>query len=165
MVAKVYVNPETSKVFSPATATANDVTFECDGLSNGAGRQSAQLDLGSAARSRRYAWRAFVQAQATPTVGDVLRVYLKTSDGTHPDNDDGTGDAAVSAEDKLRNLQFIGVIECDEAAANIEFVAQGEVEINARYVQIVFWNELGATLTTDVDENGLILTPVPDESQ
>lgn len=171
MANKVYVVTETTKWFVPAAAAqAEDAIFEVDGLASAAGHQSAQIDLGTAARSQLYEWRAFVQFATVPVVGEAIRIYLKTA-GTsasataHPDNDDGTGDLAVSAEDKLKNLHFIGDIIVDQAAANIEMVGSGIVEIRARAIQVVFWNGTADALTTDVDENGLALTPVPDELQ
>lgn len=162
----IYQNEGTDIVFAPATATDSDVTFEVDGLASGAGQQSAQHDFGVAARSPIFTWRAFVQFATAPVVGEIIEVYLKTDSTTsHPDNDDGTGDAAVSAEDKLKNLHFIGSIIVDEAAADVEMVGSGLVEIRDRYVQVVFWNATADALTTDVNENGFVLTPVPDEIQ
>lgn len=171
MANKNYVVTETTKWFVPAVAAqAEDAIFEVDGLGAGAGRQSAQLDLLTTARSQFYEWRAFVQFATAPVIGEAVRIYLKTAGSSssatvHPDNDDGTGDLAVSAEDKLRNLHFIGNIIVDEAAINIEMVGSGIVEIRARAIQVVFWNGTVDTLTTDVDENGFMLTPVPDELQ
>ena len=171
MANKNYVVTETSLFFVPAAAAqAEDAIFEVDGLGSAAGHQSAQFDLGTTARSQLYEWRAFVQFATAPVVGETVRIYLKTA-GTsasataHPDNDDGTGDLAVSAEDKLKNLHLIGNIIVDEAAANIEMVSSGTVEIRSRAINVVFWNATADALTTDVDENGFILTPVPDELQ
>lgn len=167
----IYRNRENTKWFVPATAAqAEDAAFEVDGLASGAGHQSAQLDLGESAVSRIYEWRAFVQFATAPVVGEVVRIYLKTAGDdsaatTHPDNDDGTSDGAVSAEDKLKNLHRIGSIIVDEASANIEMVASGTIEISARAVQVVFWNATADALTSDVDENGFMLSPVPDEVQ
>lgn len=167
----IYRNRETTKWFVPATAAqAEDAAFEVHNLASGAGRQSAQIDLGEGAVARRYEWRAFIQFIANPVVGEALRIYLKTAGSSasataHPDNDDGTGEAAVSAEDKLKNLHFIGSIIVDEAVLNIEMVASGVVEIDARAVQVVFWNSTADGLTNDVDENGFMLSPVPMEVQ
>ncbi|MHC4708281.1 MAG: hypothetical protein ACYS8I_14470 [Planctomycetota bacterium] len=167
----IYKNPETTLWFVPATAAqAEDAAFEVHNLAAGAGRQSAQHDFGVAATARRYEWRAFVQFIATPVVGEAVRIYLKTSGSSasataHPDNDDGTTEGAVSAEDKLKNLHYIGAIIVDEAAANIEMVASGTVEIDARAINVVIWNGTADGLTNDVDENGFMLTPVPDEIQ
>ena len=167
MANKIYQIEETALWFVPATAAqAEDAIFEVDALGSAAGQQSAQLDLGTTARSRWFAWRAFVQFATNPVLGETIRIYLKTSGtGGHPDNDDGTGDLAVSAEDKLRNLHLIGEIEVDQALADFEMVASGRVWIPDRYVQVVFWNGTADGLTTDVDENGFILTPIPAEIQ
>lgn len=165
----VQVNQGTALWFVPAGATqAEDAIFEIDGLATGAGRQSAQIDFGIAAREYIFAWRAFVQFATAPVVGEVVRIYLKTSnDDTidHPDNDDGTGDAAVSAEDKLKNLTQIGTIIVDEAVQDIEMVASGVVDIRAEVVQVVFWNATADALTTDENENGFLLTPIAEEIQ
>ena len=162
MANKVYTIEETAIEFK----STGGVDFTATSLASGAGRQSAQHDLGTSARSRIFAWRAFCQHVATPAVGEVVRVYLKTDDTvSHPDNDDGTSDAAVSAEDKLRNLHHIGNIVLDEAAADIEFVASGVVEINARKVQVVFWNAAATAFTATATEHGFVLTPMPDEVQ
>lgn len=167
MANKVYKIDETSTVFGDEAGDDVSFTTASSTLSSGAGRQSSQLDLGAGttARSRLFFWRAYCQAVATPTVGNALEVYLKMSDGTHADNDDGTSDAAVSAQDKLRNLERIGTVQCDEAAANIEFSAHGMVEINERYVQVVWWNALGSALTSDDTESKFVLTPSPDQVQ
>ena len=167
MPTKVLQHDETVIRFIPALATlAETNVFELSGTADGAGENSAMHDFGTGARSDRYEWRAFVQLQATtPALGKVIRVYLKTksTDG-YPDNDD-TDNGPVSAEDKLKNLRLIGSITVDEAAANIQFAASGEVSLPGRYVAVVFWNGSGAALTTDDDENGFFLTPIPMESQ
>ena len=165
----IQVNQGTALWFVPDGATqAQDAIFEVDGLGAGAGHQSAQVDFGVAAREYIFAWRAFVQFATTPVLGEIVRIYLKTSnDDTidHPDNDDGTGNAAVSAEDKLKNLKLLGSIIVDEAAADIEMVASGVVDIRAEIVQVVFWNGTADALTTDENENGFILTPIAEEIQ
>lgn len=167
----IYRNRETTLWFVPAAAAqAETEAFEVHNLASGAGRQSDYLDLGEGAVARRYEWRAFVQFATPAVVGQVVRIYLKTLGSslaatTHPDNDDGTGEGAVSAEDKLNNLHMIGTIIVDEAAQDVEMVASGTVEIDARAVMVVFWNATDDGLTNDVDENGFMLSPVPSEVQ
>ena len=167
----IYKNPETTIWFVPAAAAqAEDAAFECHNLAAAAGVQSAQHDFGVAATAGWYEWRAFVQFAATPVLGETVDIYLKSAGSSafataHPDNDDGTGASAVSASDKLRNLQLIGVLAVDQAAENIEMVASGFVFIAARAINVVFQNSTADALTNDVDENGFMLTPVPMEIQ
>lgn len=168
MANKVYLNDEASTVFG--SEAGDDVDWSTENISDGAGRQSAEADLGAAPRSRRYRVELWTQLQATPTVGETVRLYLKPNGGEgassdHPGNDDGTGDAAVSAENKLRNLHLLGALVVDEAAANIEMKLDVEVEINARHVQLVVWNDSGAAITNDAAETKARLTPLPDEVQ
>lgn len=167
----IYKNRETTLFFVPATAAqAETQAFECHNLASGAGVQSAIHDLGEGAIARLYEWRAFVQFATAPVLGETVDVYLKTAGSslastTHPDNDDGTTASAVSAEDKLKNLHYLGSIVVDQATADIEMVASGLVDISARAFQVVFWNASADALTNDVDENGIFLSPVPDEVQ
>lgn len=165
MANKVYRVSETAIVFG--SEGGDDVDWSTESIADNAGRQSALYDRGvlTTAKAGLYHYRFYAQFQATPTVGDACYLYMKTSDGAHPDNDDGAGDAAVSAENKLRNLRPLKPIIVDEAAANIEMVCSGAVEIYDRHVGFVLWNESGATITADVAETKLILTPIPDEIQ
>jgi hypothetical protein len=167
----IYQNPEATVWFVPATATqAEDAAFEVHNLASGAGRQSAQWDRGVGATSAWYEWCAFVQFTTTPVVGETVDIYLKpagtsASATAHPANDDGTSEGAVSAEDKTKNLDFVGSIVVDEAAANVEMVARGAVYLTARAYQCAFWNSAADALTNDVNENGFFMTPIPDEVQ
>lgn len=157
----VYMKQGTAIVWA---ASGGDALFTPTSLGASAGRQGAHYDLGTASRPRRYAWRAWIVPGATRVVGETVRVYLKTSDGTHPDNDDGTGDIAVSSIDKLRNVTQIGSIIIDENAA-VEMVASGEVELSHRYVAPIFWNATANALSSTAGDYGFSLTPVPDAVQ
>jgi len=165
----IYQHPATTIWFVPAAAAqAEDYAFEIHNIAAAAGRQSAHWDRGVAARPGIYEWRAFVQFATAPVVNQTVDIYLKTSGSSasataHPDNDDGTAEGAVSAANKLNNLHYLGSIVVDEAAQDIEMVASGTVYITARGVNVVFWNSTADALTNDVDENGFMLTPVPDE--
>jgi len=162
MVSKLYQVEETAITFADSGGT---VVFTPTSLATVSGRQSAQHDFGTTARAYEFAWRAYVQFATAPVVGETVDIYIKTSDGTHVDNDDGTGDAAVSSIDKLNNLHYLGSITVDEAAANIEMVKSGVVTLRQRYAQVVFWNATVDSLTSTASEHGFILTPVPSEGQ
>lgn len=158
---KVYQAAETAITW---LASGGTNAFTPTSLATNAGRQGAHHDFGTSSRARRFAWRAWLKPGATRVVGQTVEVYFKTSDGTRHDNDDGTGDIAVSASDKLRNLKLLGVIQIDENAA-VEMVASGELEIGHRYGAPIFWNSTANTLSTTAGDYGFSLTPIPDEIQ
>lgn len=144
-------------------STGGSAAFTPTSLGTVAGRQGAYYDLGTAARPRRFSWRAWLKPGATRVVGEIVEIYLLAGDGTHYDNDDGTGDIAVSARDKLRNAgPPIGTVEIDENAA-VDMGASGIVEIGARYVAPVFWNATANTLSGTTTDYGFALTPIEDE--
>lgn len=162
MANKIYLHSETSITFKSSGGTA---AFTPTSVADAAGRLSARHDLGSAARARRYEWRARTKLAAAATVGRAIEIYLCTSDGTIADGNQGTSDAAFSAADKRRNLKFLGVIEIDKNDANEVFHASGLCEIDARYLSVVWWNDSGQALSGTAGDHEFILTPVPDEVQ
>lgn len=145
-------------------ASGGTNVFTPTSLATVAGRQGAYHDLGTSARALRYAWRAFLKPGATRVVGQDIRIYLTTSDGTHYDNDDGTGDIALSSSDKLRNVAQIGTITIDENAA-VEMVASGFVEIPHRWCAPIFYNASANSLSATAADFGFDLTPMPDQIQ
>jgi hypothetical protein len=162
---EIYLLPQTAITWLASGGT-NVLTLTS--VAAGAGRQGALHDFGTAARAADFAWRAWVKFASTPVVGDVVEIYWKTSDGTSPDNDDGTGDAAVSAEDKLRNLNFLGVITVDEANASPVFAASGYLPwewVAHRYGAPVFWNRTADALSATAGDHGFSITPVPPQIQ
>lgn len=165
MANKLYKVDETTIVFG--SEVGDDVAWTTESVGTGTGWQSELHDqgVGSTARAQRWMYRFYCQAVATPTLGLGCQLYLKTSDGTHADNDDGTSDIAVTAIDKLSNLTFLKSAICDQAAANIEFVCKGRILIPERHFGVVLWNALGSDLTSDVSEIKAEFTPIPDEIQ
>ncbi len=152
--------------------SGGDLAITLKGLASGTGRQGAEKDFGVAAVETRFMWLAQVQfdTATAPVVGETIDIYLKTSpDGVNYDNDDGDGtDIAVSAEDKLKNLWFLGSIVVDEAAADVKMQASGgPIEIGAEKVQPVFWNASADNLDDDASTTDLkfTLVPVPMEVQ
>jgi hypothetical protein len=163
MVSKVYQHDETAITWK---ASGGSELLTLTSVAASAGRQGALHDFTTAARAREYAWRAYVKMATAPVVGEVIYIYWKTSDGTSPDNDDGTGDIAVSAEDKLKNLHGpIGAIIIDEASTTPVFVASGEIDVAHRYGSPVFWNATADALSATAADHGFVLTPIPLEGQ
>lgn len=162
MASKIYQAPGPAITWA---ATGGDAAITLTSLAAGAGRQGALHDFGTAARPYRFAWRAWVKTQTAPTVGAVIEIYWKTSDGVHADNSDGTADGPVSSEDKLRNLRFLGVMVMDAATTGNFFVASGVIEHHHRHGAPVFWNRNGAALSANAADHGFSLLAVPDEVQ
>ena len=163
MVNKVYQHDEAAIIWTDTTGT---LAMTLNNLAaSGNGRQGAVKDFGTAARAGWFAWRAWFKAATAPVVDEEVRVYAKTSDGTHPDNDDGTGNIVVSSADKLKNLLQVGTIVVDEAATAVEFVKSGLIWLPQRYFMPLLWNATADNFEATNNVSGFSLTPVPSEIQ
>lgn len=149
------------------TDTTGDLAMTLNNLAAGAGRQGAQKDWGalSAARPTTYHFRAVFQQETAGVVGETIELYWKSGDGTDYDNDDGTGNVAVSAENKLKNLKLLGVAQVDEAAANIDISIEGYFVDFNRYGIPVVWNRTADNLDAANDISKIVVTPIYDEVQ
>ena len=158
---KLYVVSEAALTWDSAGTTE---LLTMTSVADGAGRQGAMHDFALAtAKAGWYTWRYVTQCAATPTLNAGIRVYWKSGDGTNYDNDDGTGDIAVSAEVKLANLDHLRTIVVDEAAADKQFSAHGRILIGEEEGGPVIWNASGAAMTATAAEHIFTLTPiVPD---
>ena len=145
--------------------SGGDYVMSLQNLATVSGQQGARHDFGVAARSPRFAWRLGVEFETQPVLNEFIGIYAKTSDGTDPDNDDGTGDAAVSAEDKLSNLSRIGTLLVDEAIVDVQMAKSGIILLPHRYFQPVVWNFTVDSLQNTANINVFTLTPVPFEIQ
>lgn len=147
--------------------SGGDYAFTLQNLAAGAGRQGSIHDFGVAARSRKFEWRLALTDgfETQPVVGEYVGIYVKTGTGTSADNDDGTGDIAVSAEDKLRNLPQIGSLVVDEAIVDIPIARGGFILLPSRYFMPVVWNFTADNLQDTANTSIFTLTSVPDEVQ
>ena len=145
-------------------ASGGDVAMTLTSLGDDAGRHSAAHDTGASARTPHFEVTAKFQHVATPTVGEQVLVYMQQADSDAVadwQNDDGTGDIALSAQDKLKNMALIGSATIDEAAASIEVTMDPVViDIHKRYVRFCVWNEAGSALSAVAAENYIELTPI-----
>lgn len=153
---KVYVHEETPVTWGPTGDSPTEL-MTSGALAAGAGRQGALHDFGTTARSRRGVLRVWFTPGATRVVGEPVRVYWKTGDGTQYDNDDGTGDIAVSSINKLRNLDQVMTLQIDEDSAVVMGTSE-EFEFSDRYGGPVVWNATANALAADVRAKWI---PVP----
>ena len=164
MANKILAVRETTLKFADSAQTPTK-NLTLSALAAGAGRISAKHDFGSAAKSRLYEWRATMQWGTAPVVGESIDIYLSTSDGTNPDGEEGTADAALSAEDKLKNMHYIGSIIADVSTNNIDYTGSGFFNLNSQHASIVVFNNSIDALRTDTSVHAVLITPVPDEVQ
>lgn len=122
--------------------------WSMEAIATGAGRVSAQIDLGAAPRPAWYSWSCEAQFQATPTQGKGIELYIAgapDADATQIDGDVGNADAALGDVDMRRNLISIGYVVSENAAASEKCVASGRFMHTERYLTIVGYNDSGAT--------------------
>lgn len=147
MAGEAYLRKGTSKLVNGEAGA--DVALSAEGLSNGAGRVSAQIDWGAQPRPAIYEWSCECQWQATPTAGLPLDLYVAgapDADSTQIDGDIGAVDAALGDIDMRKNLMYIGSVISENAAANEKCVASGTFFFPQRYMSIVAYNAGGFTL-------------------
>jgi hypothetical protein len=143
-----------------------DSTMTLASLANAGGRIGAQKDWGAGSVEGWYKVRVRFRANATPTVGNVARIYLVTAqDSSYRIGGLGTADAAVTTEALLANTIFLGVVEIDEASTSKDFVGEFLVFLKSRYVSPVFWNATGVTIHATASNNAIDIWPVADEVQ
>lgn len=162
MPSKVYRAIETAITFRDS---GGDATLTLQNLAFGAGRVSARYDRGAGSLPRLYEWRAVMQFETAPAIGELVEIYLFESDGTYMNGTLGTSDAALGS-DKRRNGKLIGVVVADSTATATDCIASGQCLINSRYVSVGVWNgSAGDNLENTANASRVILTPVPDEVQ
>ena len=152
--------------------TGGDALLTLTSLAAGAGRQGARHDFGAitTARAHLFDWVFFMQFATQPVVDESVRIYWKGyhQAGSHAMNDDGNSDAAVSAEDKLKNLIYLGALIVDEASATPEFAAfnKGDpIWLPHQFGMPVFWNETADAFSATAADHGFILTPIVPQAQ
>lgn len=162
----IYMREGTTKVFA---SSGGDATFTPTSLANGAGRVSAQVDLGAAPRAQWYRYTMKAKCATTPVVGNSIRAYLFDGDNastTRQAGTVGTADAAVAAEALFLNAsQQVTPLMVDAASTAKSFQAAGLVRITGRYVSVGWWNATGQALSATAGDMEFTLTPVYDEVQ
>jgi hypothetical protein len=129
-----------------------------DAVDLGNGQSSAIGDLGAMPRATMYSWEARMKWVATPTLGDVIRLYAYCSDVSG--DADLVADADVTPETKFSNFVPMGQVVCS-VAADQYFYAAGMIYLPRRYVVLGVWN---ASASKDLNASSqacvIKLTPV-----
>lgn len=129
-----------------------------DAVDLGNGQSSAIGDLGATPRPTLYSWEARMKWVATPTLGDVVRIYAFCSDVSA--EADLASDADVTPESKFGNFALIGQVICS-VGADQYFYGAGMVYLPRRYVVLGVWNASGTKDLNATSEACVIkLTPV-----
>ncbi len=159
---KIYVAEETPITFQDSGGT---VVITLQNLAFGVGRISARRDRGTGSKAGRHKWKAKIQFETAPIIGEVVEIYLSESDGTYADGTPGTADAAL-ASDKRRNLKLIGRVIVDTISVTTDIVASGVFMLYERYYSIGIWNaSAGDNLENTANASIITITPYPDEIQ
>ncbi len=161
----VLVEDQTIQSFQ---ASGGSVTFTLTSLGVGAGRLSAQLDLGApsaTARPKDYSWTSSFDFTTDPVVGEFVEHYRMPSDGTFEGDDLGTADAAISSKDTIKNAKFLGAtIVRSTTAANLQQGNGRFVQI-MRYLSAIWWNATADVLGATAGNLEWRLEPHPMEIQ
>lgn len=154
--------------------TPTDVQIDTTSLADGAGRESAKVDLG-ATRAAQYSVMASMEFAATPITGDLVELYWAPSPDAvaangNPQNIDGVDAAAPSGVGTLAELvrvcQFIGVFICtNDPTAAIQTAYVGTFSPAERYGILIVKNESGAAFHSDAVETHIVFNPIIDEVQ
>lgn len=160
---KIYAAVGTPVTFKDSGGT---VVMTLQNLAHAAGRISAQWDRGAGALPMRYRIRCVFPLQATHTavLGEVIEVYIATSDGTDVDGTVGVADAALTTE-KRRNLTLIGSVLVDVVTGDAKLTGTFTVELFERYVSIGVWNATTDHLQDDANACYITATPYSDDIQ
>lgn len=154
-------------------AGSTDVQIDLTSLADGAGRESAKVDLG-ATRAAQYSVMASMEF-AGANSGDLVELYWAPSPDSaaangNPMNIDGVDAAAPSGIGTLAELvrvcQLIGVFICtDDTTPAVQTAYIGTFSPAERYGILIVKNEAGGAFHNDAVETHIVFNPIIDEVQ
>lgn len=162
MANKLYRAIETAIRFKDTDATYT-LTLNNLAATTG-GRISDRVDRGEGSLPRRYRWKAVMQFETAPVVGEYVEIVLSQSDGTNEDGNVGTSDAALAAGN-ASNLDTIGIVRVQTTDADADNIASGTFTIDERYFSIGVLNKAADNLRAEDDYSWVEVTPIPPELQ
>ncbi len=121
------------------TDTTGDLAITLNNLAAGAARIGARKDLGAGATDEIFEVRLTIQFETAPAVGEVVNVYVSTSDGTEEDGQAGVADAAIAVAE-LANLIYVGSLVVTTTTVDIDRTASFVTRILTRYFSPAVYN-------------------------
>jgi len=161
MASKLYTAQETAITFQDSSGSA---VITLQNLAAATGRVSARYDRGAGSIATRYMLRATFQKGVAGVVGEVIAVYIFTSDGTNADGLVGTADAALTTNQALNAYLKLPVI-VNTTSTSTAITQSFEVEIPSRYLSVGVINSATGLLLNTANASLITLTPIPLESQ
>jgi hypothetical protein len=161
MPTKFYTAQETPITFQDASGSALMTLIN---LAAATGRISAKYDRGAGSIATRYLLRAKFEKGVASVVGEAIRVYIFTSDGTSADGGIGTADGVLIANTALGAFLTLPVI-VNTVSTNTPITQSFEVEIPTRYFSVGVMNSTTGLLRNTSNSCVISLTPIPPESQ
>ncbi len=158
----VYTARGTPIVFQDS---GGDAVITLNGLAADAKRISARYDMGSGSKPTLFEIRATYQMNTGGEIGEDLRVWIAPSDGTRPDGEEGTTDAALSSDNKLANMQLALSVPVDTVSTATNITGSGVVFIASRYFQVCVAAPESDALQASANVSHVTLTPIPSEVQ
>jgi hypothetical protein len=151
---------------SPIRFKDTDATYTLtlNNLAAGAGRISDRWDRGAGSLPMRYRWKAVMQFETAPVVGEYVKLVKSESDGTNEDGNVGTADAALTAG-PMANCKTLGIVSVQTTDAATDNIASGIVMLWERYVSFGVFNSTADNLKATNDTSWIELTPMYDEIQ
>ena len=159
-----YVHPGAAITFQDS---GGSVTWTTNGIATTAGRISARADLTNP-HSPWYTLTCTFRMNVAGTVGQRVEYYLAWSNGTHPDAELGTADAAITntnAPNNILNMKPALTVIVDKTTANTDITGSALVNIPTQYVQVVLINQMTIQMQVSPNVNICSLTPAPLEQQ
>lgn len=158
----IYTVQESAITFQDSSGSA---VITLANLAAATGRVSAQYDRGAADMATRYTVRCKFEKGVAGVVGQIINVYVFTSDGTNVDGTVGTADAALTANQALNAFLILPVVVNTTSTNTAITQSFGPLEIPFRYISIGVMNSTTGLLRNTANANTIKLTPIPDEIQ
>jgi hypothetical protein len=158
---KIYTAFETPITFQDSGGSA---VITLQNLAAATGRISARFDRGAGSIATWYMCRAKIEKGIASVVNEVVAVYVSTSDGTNPDGNVGTADAALTTANASA-LPLIIPLLITSTATNTPFTSSAPVWIPTRYFSVGVMNSTTGLLRNTANSCVISFTPLVDELQ